>query len=55
MDPTIALVLSRRMTELDKLETYYSFDDVLDMKEIIEVDEYNQLLAIENQRGKLKV
>ena len=43
------------MTELDKLETYYSFDDVLDMKEIIEVDEYNQLLAMENQRGKLKV
>ena len=34
MDPTIALVLSRRMTELDKLETYYSFDDVLDMKDL---------------------
>ena len=46
--PRIAgTIISGRLATLRELETWYSFDDALDLLEIILVDRRNALLAAE--------
>ena len=53
MPPELALVVSRKQATLAELNTIYSYEDVLDLLEIIMVDDYNQtLLAEEHKRNQ---
>lgn len=39
--------MARRLATLHELETVYSFEDALDMAEIITVQNYNEWVAME--------
>ena len=42
------------MANLHKLETYYSYNDVLDMSEVIAVNNYNHQLQLKEMRDSIK-
>ena len=51
--PRIAgTIISGRLATLRELETWYSFDDALDLLEIILVDRRNALLAAETRKNR---
>lgn len=54
MHPYVAMVLSHGMATLGMLEHSLSFDDLLDMIEIIQVNEYNRSLCLEDALKELK-
>ena len=44
----VGVVISQHMATLHELETVYSYDDMLDMVEVIAVNNYNQSLMLDN-------
>ena len=42
ISPLIAAVISHRYASMRELETYYSYEDMLNFLEIIAVDAYNE-------------
>ena len=44
------MLISRRLATLRELETYYSYEDALDMAEILRVDNHNERVALEAGR-----
>lgn len=42
------------MADLHMLQTYYSYDDVLDMAEVIAVNNYNQKLQLKEAQDSIK-
>jgi len=48
----LGLVVARRLATLHELDTVYSYEDALNMAEIITVQDYNQWLAMEAARVK---
>lgn len=50
----VGVIISRNLATLHELQTVYSFEDALDMVEIIDVQGYNEWVAMEDsKRGKL--
>lgn len=43
----IGMIVSKRLATLHELDTIYSFEDALDLYEIIYVDSYNQAIECE--------
>ncbi len=48
--PELALVVCRKLATLAELNSIYSYEDALDLLEIIRVDEYNQMLITEERK-----
>lgn len=46
----IGVIVSRQLASLKELETYYSYEDALDMVEIITVGNYNEWAAAEGAK-----
>lgn len=44
------MVVSRRLATLHELQTVYSYEDLLDMYEIIIINNINERLAMEAQK-----
>lgn len=49
-----ALVISQRFATLKELETYYSYEDLLDMCEIIYINNINENLMYKDMEKKAK-
>lgn len=49
-----ALVISQRFATLKELETYYSYEDLLDMCEIIYINNINDNLMYKDMEKKAK-
>ena len=50
----MALIISRQMATLDDLHTRYSYEDALDLVEVIQVNDYNEYLLMEEARRNQK-
>jgi hypothetical protein len=50
--PLAALVTGANLASILELETVYSYDDLLDMAEIIQVQRYNEWAAMKAQENK---
>lgn len=48
----IGSIVARHMATLHELDTVYSFEDALNMEEIIIVQNYNEWAAMEEARKK---
>jgi len=46
------MIVGRRLATLNELQTLYSYEDVLDMAEIITVQNYNEWAAVEAAHNK---
>ena len=46
----VGVTVGRGLASLQELETYYAYEDALDMMEIITVQNYNEWVATENAR-----
>lgn len=42
------------MSDLHKLQTYYSYDDVLDMAEVIAVNDYNHAIRLKEMQDSIR-
>lgn len=51
VDGRIGAVVSRRLATLHELETIYSYEDLLDLYEIIVIDNINELRALEKAKN----
>ena len=54
MPRPLALVISRQLATLDDLQTRYSYEDALNLLEIIQVNNYNEYLLHEDARRNRK-
>lgn len=51
VDGRIGAVVSRRLATLHELETVYSYEDLLDLYEIIVIDNINEIKALEQAKN----
>lgn len=56
MSTRVGAVISRRIATLHELETVYSYEDLLDLYEIVYVNSVNEVTAMEEakRRGNLR-
>lgn len=54
VDGRIGAVVSRRLATLHELATVYSYEDLLDLYEIIVIDNINELRALEQAKNGAK-
>lgn len=52
VDGRIGVVISRRLATLHELQTIYSYEDLLDLYEIIVVDNINEVRALEQAKNE---
>lgn len=52
--PIFSTIIKKRLVTLEKLQTYYHYEDALDLYEIVLVDNYNELTyqEIQNMRNE---
>lgn len=48
--PIFSTIIKKRLVTLEKLQTYYHYEDALDLYEILLVDNYNELTYQEIQQ-----
>jgi len=46
------MIVARRLATINELQTFYSYEDMLDMAEIIAVQNYNEWAALEAAHNK---
>lgn len=51
VDGRIGAVVSRRLATLHELETVYSYENLLDLYEIIVIDNINEMKALEQAKN----
>lgn len=51
VDGRIGTVVSRHLATLHELDTVYSYEDLLDLYEIIVIDNINELRALEKAKN----
>lgn len=54
VDGRIGTVVSRHLATLHELDTIYSYEDLLDLYEIIVIDNINELRALEHAKNGTK-
>lgn len=50
----MAMIINRKLATLDDLQTRYSYEDALNLLEIIQVNDYNEYLLMEDARRSQK-
>lgn len=48
--PIFSTIIKKRLATLEKLQTYYHYEDALDLYEMVLVDNYNELTFQEIQQ-----
>lgn len=51
---SLGMIISRSLASFHELDSIYSYDDVLDMIEIIQVNDYNNWVAAEEMKDSLR-
>jgi len=54
VDQLIGFIVANKQATLHELKTIYSLEDAYDLYEIIAVSRYNEFLAIENAKQKVR-